>query len=106
MRRNTESDQQSTAVDIAFLVSSSFLSTLIIMSKLEFCPQKIENKIKVFMTINLSGRSARDHTININMARVRQMEVNMNNPRSDTGMTITVGTGRPWREIYEEVRKL
>ena len=56
------------------------------------------------MTTNLSGRSARDHTISINMRRMRQMEVNLTDSRSDTNMTITVGTGRAWKEIYEEVR--
>ena len=56
------------------------------------------------MARNFTGRSARDHTISINMRRMRQMEVNMNDSRSDTNMTITVGTGRPWNEIYEEVR--
>ena len=60
--------------------------------------------MKDVMLKNISGRSARDHTININMRRMRQMEVNMNDPRSDTNMTITVSTGKPWTEIYEEVR--
>ena len=60
--------------------------------------------MKDVMLKNISGRSARDHTININMRRMRQMEVNMNDPRSGTNMTITVATGRPWIEIYEEVR--
>ena len=95
-----ESDQLSTAVDIAFLVSC--LSKILKASNSSI--NIFENKIKIFMMINLLGRSARDHTININMRRMRQMEVNMNDPRSDTNMTITVGTGRPCNEIYEEVR--
>ena len=34
---------------------------------------------------------------------MRQMEVDMNDSRSDTNMTITVGTGLGWGELYEEV---
>ena len=52
--------------------------------------------------VTTTGRSARDHTLSINMRRMRQMEVNMNDPRSDTNMTITLGTGLGWGELYEE----
>ena len=49
------------------------------------------------------GRSARDHTLSINLRRMKQMDLNFNDSRSDTNMTITVGTGRTWSEIYTEV---
>ena len=49
------------------------------------------------------GRSARDHTLSINMGRMKQMEVSLNDTRSDTNMTMTIGTGIVWIEAYEEV---
>ena len=52
--------------------------------------------------VTTTGRSARDHTLSINMREMRQMEVNMNDSTSDTNMTITLGTGLGWGELYEE----
>ena len=37
------------------------------------------------------------------MGRMKQMEVSLNDTRSDTNMTMTIGTGIVWIEAYEEV---
>ncbi len=55
------------------------------------------------MLVLLSGRSARDHTLSINMRRMTQLEVSLSDPRSDTNMTMTLGTGVIWEDAYEEV---
>ena len=49
------------------------------------------------------GRSAGDHTLSINMRRMKQLDVNLTDSRSDTNMTMTLGTGRIWEDAYKEV---
>ena len=40
------------------------------------------------------------------MGLMKQMEVNLNDTRSATNMTMTIGTGIVWIEAYEEVDAL
>ena len=69
--------------------------------------QRLWASVSVFNGINLSihftGRSAGDHTLQINMGHMKQQVVNLNDPRSDTNMTLTTGTGNTWIELYEVV---
>ena len=49
------------------------------------------------------GRSGGNHTFHINMAWMKGMEANLDDPESDTGSSVTVETGNAWGDIYEYV---
>ena len=61
----------------------------------------IETKVKF---IFFEGRSSGNGTFHLSMAKMKELDINVNDTESPTGLSMRIGTGNSYIEIYEEVK--